>query len=220
MARPMRSFLGWVVLVAVLLGFGYVVAPLAAGPLVVEAVRTALPFGGGPLQVDADVSTQGLLRGTIDSIHVTGTDLTTFRIGIGRLDVTAGDVGIGDHSFGSMTGTLDAVSLRRADGSALEAQRVTLAGPSDAVEATASVAPAAALAIVRAALENAGLPPDDVALAGGSVRLTVLGQSTNVALTVVDGALSIVGSGAGSGSIVVFGPEPGDPWRITGVTVS
>ena len=30
----------------------------------------------------------------------------------------------------------------------------------------------------------------------------------------------VAGSVAGGGQIVVFGPEPGDPWRISGVSVS
>ena len=216
----MRTFIGWVLLVAVLGAAAYVLAPIVARPLIADAVLAASPFGGEPLNVDVAVSPTGLLRGTIDSIHVTGADLTTDRLAIGRLDVTASDVGVVDHAFTSMTGTLDAVELRRGDGSAIQASRVQLAGPSTEVEATAAVGRDATLDLVRGALEAGGLSTGNVALVDGGVRVTILGQPTVVTLGAADGAVTIAGSIAGGGPIVVFGPEPGDPWQITGVTVS
>jgi hypothetical protein len=216
----MRSFLGWVTLVAVLLPVAFLLAPIVARPLVADAVRSLSPFGGAPLEVDADVDTLGLLEGRIDSIHVAGADLTAGRVSIGKLDVTATGVGIGDHSFSSITGSLEAVSIGRQDRVELQASRVQLSGPSDAVDATATIDRDVALGIVRGAIQDAGLPAGDIALIDGGVRLTVLGQRTDVALGVVDGAVAIAGSIAGGGSIVVFGPDPGDPWRITGVSAS
>jgi hypothetical protein len=216
----MRRFLGWLVLVAALGAAAYVLVPMVARPLVADAVRTVSPFGGEPVQVDVEVSALGLLRGSIDRIHLTGAELTTGRFTIGRLDVSATDVGILDHAFTSMTGTLETVKLRRGDGSQFQARQVQLEGPSTELEATAAVGRSAALDLVRRALEAGGLPTGDVALVDGGVRVTVLGQPTTVALGAADGALTIAGSIAGGGSIVVFGPEPGDPWRITGVSVS
>jgi hypothetical protein len=216
----MRSLLGWAVLVALLLAIGYAVAPILVRPLVADVIRTVSPFGGEPLDVDVEVSTPGLLHGTIDRVRLTGANLTSDRVGIGSLDITATNVGIGDHSFSAATGTLDDVALQRADGSDADAERVTLAGPSDKIDATATVDRDAALKMVRAALTNAGLPADDVTLTDRGVRLSVVGQSTEVALQAVDGSVAIAGSIAGGGSIVVFGPEPGDPWRITAVSVS
>ena len=216
----MRGFFGWLVLLAALGAAAYVLAPIVVRPLVADAVRAASPFGTEPIEVDVEVSDLGLVRGTIDRIHVTGANLSADRLRIGSLDVTANGVGIVDHAFGSMTGTLDAVVLWRGDGTEIQAREVRLAGPSDEVEATATIGRAAALEIIRRALEGAGLPTGNLALINGGVRLTVLGQPTDIALRAVDGALAIAGSIAGGGSLVVFGPEPGDPWRITGVTVS
>jgi hypothetical protein len=102
----------------------------------------------------------------------------------------------------------------------VQAQRVQLSGPSDAVEAVASLSPDAAIAIVRKALDEAGLSSENLALVDGGVRMSVLGETADVALGAADGAVTIAGSNAGGGTIVVFGPEPGDPWRITAVSAS
>jgi hypothetical protein len=216
----MRSFLGWVVLVAVFAAAAYLITPLVARPLVADAVRATSPFDGEPLEVDVDADPVALLRGQVGSIHVTGSKLTSDRLDVGRLDVTANDVGLLDRSFGSVSGRLDAVTLRRADGTDIRAAEVHLSGPSEAIDATANVGRDAAVQLVRSAIEAAGLPADDVELIDGGVRMSVLGQRTDVALGAANGALTIAGSVAGGGSIVVFGPEPGDPWRITGVSVA
>jgi len=216
----MRSFLGWVLLVAVLGGLAFIFAPIVARTLVADAVRAASPFGSQPIDVEVDATALALLGGKVDSIHLTGANLAAGRLDVGSLDATADGVGILDRAFDSMTGTLSAVTLRRSDGTDLRAREVRLSGPSDAVDATADVGAAAALKIVRQALESAGLPSDNAELVDGGVRLSVLGQATTLALGAVDGSVTIAGSVAGGGPIVVFGPEPGDPWRITGVSVT
>src|SRR4051794_35726705 len=220
MARPMRSFLGWGVLVAVLGAAAFFLAPLIARPLVADAVRAASPFGPDALDVDVDADTLGLLGGSIRSVHVTGANLTADRLDVGRLDVTVSDVGFLDRSFASVTGTLDSVAMRRADGTEIQAAEVRLSGASDAVDATANVHRAAALDLVARALEGAGLPAENLQLIDGGARMSVLGQRSDLVLGAVDGAVTIAGSTAGGRSIVVFGPEPGDPWRITNVSVS
>jgi hypothetical protein len=216
----MRTLLSWGLFVAILAGLAYVLAPLVARPLVADAVRAASPFGSAPLEVDVTADAIGLLQGRIDSVHLTGSDLTSERAPIGRLDITADNVGIIDRTFASMSGSLESVIMTRADGSSVQLARVDLSGPSDRLEATARIDRDAALAIVGQALASAGLPADGAELIDGGVRLSVLGQRTDVAIGVVDGAVSIAGSIAGGGSIVVFGPEAGDPWQITGVSAS
>jgi hypothetical protein len=216
----MRTLLSWALFVAILAGLAYVLAPLVARPLVADVVRAASPFGSEPLQVDVSADAFGLLQGRIDSVHVTGPDLTSERATIGHLNVSAAHVGMVDHTFTSMSGSLDSVVVTRADGSSVQLAHVDLSGPSDRLEATARIDRAAALAIVGQALAGAGLPIEGAELIDGGVRLSVLGQRTDVAIGVDDGAVTIAGSIGGGGSIVVFGREPGDPWRITGVSAS
>ena len=216
----MRSFLGWVVLIALLGAVAYVLAPMVVRPLVADAVRAVSPFGSEPLEVDATVSTDGLLRGTIDSIHVTGADLTSDRLLIGRLDITASGVGVLDRDVRSLTGSLETVAIRRADGMLLQASGVRLSGPSDAVVVAATVGREETIEIVRHALANPGLPAGDVALIDGGVRVYILGRRTDFSLGAVDGGIALAGSLAGGQPIAVFGPEPGDPWQITSVSAT
>jgi hypothetical protein len=215
----MRTFLGWVVLVTILGAIAFALAPNLLQPLIVEGVRAASPFGSEALDVDVSLDTVNLLRGTIDRVHVTGANLATDQATIGSLDLTASDVSIGDHAFASIEGSLGSVVLRRPGGTSIAIDRVDLSGPSDAVDATASIGRTAAVGLVSGALTAAGLPPENVELVDGGVRLQVLGQRTDIAIGVLDGSLTIAGSLAG-GQIVLFGPAAGDPWRITSVTTS
>lgn len=215
----MRSFLGWVSLVAILGAIAFVVAPVAAHPLVVEAVRAASPFGAAPLDVEVTLDPLGLLRGTIDRVHVTGSDLHARGATIGALDVTLTDVAIGDHSFGSIEGTLGSVVITRPDGTSVDVDRIGLSGPSTAVDATAGISHDAAVALVRDALAGAGLPAQGIELIDGGVRLEVLGQRTDVAIGVSDGSLTIGAAQAG-GQIVLFAPSAADPWRLTNVAIT
>lgn len=215
----MRTFLGWVLLVAILGAIAFAVAPVVARPLVVDAVRAASPFDAQPLGIDVSVDSLNLIQGRIDRIHVTGTDLHAGGMTFGTLDVTATDVAIGDHSFDSIQGTLGSVVLTRSDGTSLDADRIVLSGPSTAVDATATIARDAAIAMVRGALTQAGLPTDGIELVDGGVRLQLLGQRTDVAIGVVDGSLTIAAALAG-GQVVLLGPSAGDPWRLSGVTIA
>jgi hypothetical protein len=214
-----RTFLGWVLLVAILGAIAFVVAPVAVRPLVVDAVRAASPFGSAPLDVEVSIDPVGLLRGTIERIHITGVDVQAGGAAIGALDVTATNVAIGDHSFDSIEGSLTSVVITRADGSTIDVDRVDLSGPPTAVDATATISHDAAIALVRGALAEAGLPTDEIDLIEGGVRLQVLGQRTDVAIGVVDGSLTIAGALTG-GQVGLFGPATGDPWRLAGVAIT
>jgi hypothetical protein len=215
----MRTFLGWVLLVAILGVIAFAVAPVAVRPLVVDAVRAASPFGSAPLDIEVSIDPVDLLRGTIDRIHVTGADLTARNASIGTLDVTATNVAIGDHSFDSIEGMLGRVVMTRSDGTTIDIDRIDLSGPSTAVDATAGITHDAAIALVRGALADAGLPVDEIELVDGGVRLQVLGGRTDVAIGVVGGSLTIAGALAG-GQIVLFGPSTGDLWTLTGVAIT
>jgi hypothetical protein len=215
-----RTFLGWIVLVAVLGGAAFLIAPVVAQPLIAQAVRTASPFGSEPLQVDVQADTPDLLTGHVARIHVTGSQLSSDQLDAGSLDVTVTDLSIFDRSFRAIDGSLGDVVLRRADGTAIHAARVSLTGPADATQAQAHLDRSEALDLIRGAFNAAGLPAEGLALADGGVRATVLGEPANVALGAEEGAAVMAGSVIGGRSIKLFGPEAGDPWRITAVTTS
>jgi hypothetical protein len=215
----MRGFLGWLLLVAILGGIAFVLAPLVVRPLVVEGVRAASPFGSERLDVEVSLDTLNLLRGEVDGVHLTGSNLETSEATIGSLDLTLTDLSIADHAFASIVGSLRSVVMRRPDGTSIDVDRIDLSGPSQAVDLTASVTRDAALTLVRGALADSGLPVDRVELIDGGVRLEVLGQPSDVAIGVVDGSVTMAGALAG-GAIVLFGPAVGDAWDITGISAS
>ena len=215
----MRGFIGWLLLVATLGGLAFVAAPIVAEPVIAGAVRAALPLGSGPVEVDVSVDTLGLLRGSVDRIRLTGTDLEATDASIGSLDVTADGIAIGDRSFDSMQGSLAGVVLRRPGGVRVAIEEITLTGAASAADVDARLKPETVVELAGSALAGAGLNAEGIELTDGGLRVSVLGQQANVAIGVVDGAVVVAGSVAG-GSIVLFKPEPGEPWRITSVSVS
>ena len=213
----MRSFLGWLVLVVVLAAIAFLGAPVVARPLVADAVRSLSPFGDSPLQVDVDVDSLGLLGGKVKRIHVSGSDLASERLDADQLDITVFDVDILDRSFDRINGNLVNAILRRADGTEIPAVRVFLTGASGSVQMQAVLDRDPALAIIRDGLRAAGLSTEGVTLVENGVRVSILGQPTDVSLSAVDGAVELSSSLAPFGPIKVFAPEAGDPWRVTGV---
>ena len=150
MSRPMRGFLGLVLLLVVaLLVAALVVVPMMVRPIVVDAVRDATPFGDAPLEVEVDANPVTLLLGSIDRIRITGVDLQAEGADIAGLDVTITGVSTSTHEFRGLSGRLQGVSLPFVTASALVIDSVELTGSSGDVEAIARLD-------LRAALGQAG----------------------------------------------------------------
>jgi hypothetical protein len=124
-----------------------------------------------------------------------------------------------DRSFETISGALLDVRVPLSDDSVVPVERIDLSGSSDAVLATAVVSREAALTILSGALADAGLPVEGLELIDGGAAVEVLGQRAELAFGVVDGAL-VLPSPFGLGDFVLYGPEPGDAWRLTGVSVT
>jgi len=223
MTSLVRRFLGFVVLaLAGLALLVFVAAPALVRPMVVTAVRSALPFGDQRLQVDADVTGPGLIGGSIDSIRVQGADLTPNGydgVSIGKLDVTLRDVAIGSHAFTSVSGGLDDVVFPVLSGGDLTVARIELTGASNAVTGAAQLQPAESVALVTELFADSGVTVSGVELADGTVNLTVYGQQVELAIDVEDGAL-VVPDAFGAGPITLLEPGPDDRWRLTGASVA
>jgi len=223
MTSLVRGFIGFVVLaLAGLALLVFVAAPALVRPMVVSAVRSALPFGDQPLQVDADVTGVGLIGGSIDSIRVQGANLAPDGydgVSIGKLDITFRDVAIGNHAFASISGGLDDVVFPVPSGASLTVSRIELTGASNAVTGAAQLQPAESVALVTELLADAGVSVSNVELGDGTVSLTVYGQHVELAIDVEDGAL-LVPDALGLGPITLLEPGPDDRWRLTGASVA
>ena len=220
----MRGFLVFLVLAIVGLGaFVFFALPALVGPLVINAVRDALPFGDQSLQIDVSVSGLGLLDGRIDAIHVRGANLTArgayAGVSIGTLDLTALRVQIGNHAFDAVSGGLDNLQLPMTDGHSLSVTRVDVSGGSTAVSGAVHFSGKDAVAFITRTLAGQGVAATGVELGDGGVSLVVFGKRLEFALGVEGGAL-IVPDAPGGGSIPLLEPGTNDRWRLTGVSVT
>lgn len=215
----MRTFVGAVIVAAIIIAGVAIVVPLIARPIVVAAVQGASPFGDAPLDVDADLNVFGLLSGTVDRVHVRGTDLHRGDATIGALDITLLDVAISGRAFRDVAGTVAAISFPIETGGGLALDTVTLAGSSSSTTAVATMDQAAAVRLVESAFADAGLEVSGVQLGRGTVVFQVLGTRAEVPIGVEDGAIVLVNP-FGTGSFEVVTPKPDDPWRLTGVVVT
>jgi len=224
MAILVRGFLGFTMLALVGLGaLVFFVLPAVVAPMVVTAVRDALPFGDQPLVIDATVTGPGLLSGSIDQIHVTGSKLAlsgaNSGVTIGKLDVTVQQVSIADHSFTAVSGGLDDVTFPMSNGLPATIARVDLTGSSDAVTAEAQFGPKEAIAFITRSFADVGVQVDGVELEDGDVAVMVFGQRVELGIGVQDGAL-VVPDALGAGPITLLAPGPDDQWRLTGASVT
>jgi len=226
MSRPVRGFLGFLLVALAALALAAIaIVPIVVQPLVVDAVRAALPFASQSVEVEADVSAIGLLRGRIDRIEVRGTtleveraDVSTDPIRIGSLDLTAMDVSIAERTPGAVTGGLAGVVVPAPDGLSITVDRVDVGGGSP-VDATLRLGPADGAELVAGAFADAGVPVDGISLLDGGVLVGLLGQQVGVGLSVADGALVVVGVLDGR-QLPILQPAAGSPWQIVGVSVS
>jgi hypothetical protein len=216
----MRRFVAFVlVLVAALVVVALLAVPAFVRPLVVNQVRAALPFQGQPVDVQVELNPIGLLLGTIDSIHVTGTGLETATATIGSLDLTFHDVSTSSHAFESVDGSLKQVTLPFVQDTELVVDTITVSGSSSDIHAVADLDIRASLALIGNAFGDAGVAVDGLELTKGGVTFNLFGQPVTVQAGVDSGSLVLLDV-AGGGPMTIVQPAPDDPWRITGVSVT
>ncbi|HET9852342.1 MAG TPA: hypothetical protein VFP56_07535 [Candidatus Limnocylindrales bacterium] len=212
----MRGFLGFVfVLLAALVVAALVIVPIVARPIVADTVREALPFRDQPVNVEVELNPVGLLAGTIDRIHVSGTGLRAEGAVIGELDMTVTNVSTTDHRFRTASGRLRNVELPFVQSSTLTITSIELDGPYGDVAAVALLDVRASLAVIGNAFADAGIAVDGLELVDGGIAFSILDQRVEVAVAVDAGALVI--PDVLGGPLVIVEPGPDDPWRLTAV---
>jgi len=216
----MRSLLGFLLFTAALISLlVFVAGPVVARPLVADLVRSALPFDGTDLVVTVDVDGFDLLGGQVREIRVSGEGLVADDATIGSLDLTARHVGLLSRDVDDLTGSIQDLTIPLEGGGSLTVASIDLSGSTSDVAAMASLVPAGAESLVAAALADAGLAVDGIALTDDGFELELLGQRITVVLAVADGAV-VLPSIMGSDTVAILAPADGDPWRITALTTS
>jgi hypothetical protein len=219
MSRPVRTFVAAILLAALIVAGIAIAVPLIARPIVISTVQAASPFGDAPLDVDVDLNVFGLVTGTVDRIHVRGSDVQRGDVTIGALDVSATDVATSGRSFRDIAGTLASMSFPLDDGTSLAIDDVSLDGPSDAMAAVATLGHEAAAQLIVAAFADSGVEVSGVDLGAGTVAFEAFGARVEVPIGVEDGAIVVIDP-FGTGSLEVIRPGEEDPWGFTGVAVT
>jgi hypothetical protein len=219
----MRSFVGFLFFLTVLVALAAAfLVPAVVAPWVASAVRDASPFGDQPIDVEVDMDAIGLIRGTVGEIRISGRDLERDGVRIASLAVSVHDVGIGDHEFRAVDGGLESILIPLGDPGAapdLEITRIDLSGPSEAIVAEVRLDQPAALTFVTRSFADQGVDVTDMELINGALSFVIFGERVQVALEVIDGSLAIADI-LGAGQLDLLVPQPDDPWRLAGVTVT
>ena len=219
MSRPVRTLLAAIVLAALIVTGVAIVAPLIARPIIVAAIQGESPFGDQHLDIDVDCNVFGLLQGSIDRVHVHGTNLKRGDVTIGALDISLTDVATSGHAFRDASGTLASIQVPTDDASSLTIDEVTLAGSSADLSAVATLDHAAAIRLIESAFADGGVDVAGVELGNGTVAFQVFGARAEVPIGVENDALVLVDPfGQGSFELVPHGSE--DAWRFTGAGVT
>jgi hypothetical protein len=216
----MRSFLEFLLFSAAVIAILVLVAgPLVARPLVADVVRSALPFEGADLDVAVEVDGFDLLGGHVREIRLSGAGLVADGATIGSINLTARRVGLISRDVEDVRGRIDDLTVALDGGGTVAVASVDFSGSSSNVTATAQLSPGAAESLVAAALAEAGLAVDRIALTDEGFELHLLGQRITVALAVADGAV-VLPSFMGIDALSILGPAADDPWRIIALTPS
>lgn len=216
----MRGFVAFVlVLVAALVVVAVLAVPSFVRPIVVDQVRAALPLQGQPVDVEVDLNPVGLLLGTIDSIHVTGTGLETATATIGSLDLTFHEVSTSTHAFKSVDGSLRQVTLPFVQDTQLVLDTIAVSGTSADIHAVADLDIRASLGLIGNAFADAGVAVDGLQLTDGGVTFNLFGQPVTVRAGVDSGSLVLLDV-AGGGPMTIVQPARDDPWRITSASIT
>ena len=224
MSRPVRTIVAAILLAALIVTGVAIVVPLIARPMIVAAVQSESPFGGEHLQIDVDCNVFGLLQGSIDRIHVHGTDLARGNasggnVVVGAVDVTLTDVATSGHAFRGISGTLASIDVPSQDGGNFTVDQVTLDGSSSNLSAVASLGRLAAVHLIEAAFADGGVDVSGVELGSGTVGFEVFGAKAQAPVGVENGALVLVDP-FGQGSFEILAPSDKDGWRFTGAGIT
>jgi hypothetical protein len=217
----MRGCLTFVLFVALLIGglaFGLVQFALPA--LVDAAVRNSTLVHGQPVTVITDASIEGVfLDWRIDRIDITGRDLTEPNARVGNLNLTLRDVALVDRTFASASGELSDVDLQIAGVPLARVASVGLTGTSTSIQAGVLVTASAAEAAIRARLQDANVPVQQVRLGAGRIDITIAGQVVSAQPLLTSNGLAL-DVGAPVPPIELVSTPPGGEWRIDSVLVS
>ena len=208
MGRFLRFSAFFVLLLAALV---LIVLPLALGPLLAQVVRNS-GLKADSLSVNVGLFDPTLLLGKAHTITLVASGVDASPARIGDVNLSIGDASYFDHTFQTVSGQLDDVSVTVNGSDSVHIGDITVDGPADAANATAHMSATDTDRLIRLAGQRAGLTIDDVRISDSGVMVKIGGIDSSARLGVSGGAL-VLDPGAGS-ALVLLQPAPSDPWKL------
>jgi hypothetical protein len=219
-----RSILTFLAMAAVLVGvLTWLVLPAAANGIAGQVLGASL---GGTVDVRVETSfAPRLVVLRADAVHITGTDLRMAggQLTAGSLVLDLGDVDLFARTAASVDGELTDVTISGGPGGTpMPVARIDLAGPSDAIAATMTIAAGdletRAVEVIGAAL---GVRPSSVALGEPDLlRIVVGGVEVEARLVVEGGDLRARLTGLPIAAVTLVPAASTGPLQLTGTHVS
>jgi hypothetical protein len=211
----MRGCLGFaLILVAALAALVIVAANVVAPALVSATVRGSSFFHGQPVSVEVQTSLAGLLRGEVDRISITGGPLREGSATVGLVQIAVTDVGILNHAFGAVDGTLEGVVVDTAEGIPLRFEQVTLSGSSGSMTAVGRISAADLEAALLPHL--GGVQATRVSVSNGRIDVEIAGRTAEGRLLVV-GRTVVLDAGPLLGQLTILEAPADGSWRVTAI---
>jgi hypothetical protein len=215
----MRSFLGFLILVALLVGvLAFAVLPVAGPGLVSAVIRRTPPLAGQNVTVSTQVDAAGLLRGEIGRIDVAGPRIGMDSVSANVVTVLIDSLSVVDRSFGNLDGRATSVTINQPDGSFVELDDVRMFGSSETLDAVGQIPADEVIRLLTLRLAVAGMPVDAIRLEPGVIVVTIAGQEVESRLSISGD--SVVLTAAGGLPPVTVSAGVVEPWRLIGLDVA
>jgi hypothetical protein len=215
----MRSFLGFLILVVLLVGvLAFAVLPVAGPGLVSAVIRGMPPLAGQNVTVSTQIEAAGLLRGEIGRIDVAGPRIEMDSVSANVVTVSVDALSIVDRSFGNLDARATSVSINQPDGSFVELDDGRMFGSSETLDAVGQIPVDEVIRLLTLRLAVAGMPVDAIRLEPGVIVVTIAGQEIESRLS--NSSDSVVLTPAGGLPPVTVSSGVVEPWRLIGLDVA
>ena len=215
----MRSFLGFLVLVALLLGvFAFAVLPLAGPGLVSAVIRGTPPLAGQNVTVTAEVTPAALLRGAVGHIDLAGPSIGIGPARANAVAVSIDGLSVVDRSFSNLDGHAALVVITDSDGTFVELHDARISGDSESLDAFGEIHADEVTRLLAARLAFAGVPLEAIRLGTGVIVLSAGGQEVESRLT-IEGDSVVLAPEAGLQPVTVSAGLPA-PWELVALDVT
>jgi len=215
----MRSFVGFLILVALLVGvLAFAVLPLAGPGLVSAVIRGTPPLAGQNTTVSTRVDAEALMRGEISRIDVAGPSLGMGSARASGVTVSIDGLSVIDRSFRNLDASAASVAINQPDGTFVELHDVSVSGDSETLDVVGQIPADVAIRLLAERLAAAGMPVDAIRLEPDVIVVTFAGQEIASSLSIAGD--SVVLTPAGGLPPVTVSAGVVDPWRLVALDVA